>query len=247
MIQYRASIANRNRLVSGSFALVCAALSYAPHAASATPATVGAVDKAQGQVEASQPGDTRALAVEGPVLFGDKLKTGPAARLEAKLSDGTVLTLGEKGRLSVDKFVYDPGRDGGKLALTVKEGAFLFVGGKIEGPTGGHVDIHTPVGTLGVRGTTVWGGHIDGGFGVLVLSGEVSLTTAKGMVLMHKGQGTMVYDGKSPTAAAPWPDDRVTRAVATISFAPGTVGSADPASTELPLAHAIDDLFAGMK
>ena len=100
----------------------------------------------------------------------------------------------------------------------------MFVGGKIEGPTGGHVDIHTPVGTLGVRGTTVWGGHIDGGFGVLVLSGEVALKTAKGTVLMHKGQGTMVYDGKSPTAAAPWPDDRVTRAVATIAFAPTETG-----------------------
>ena len=31
-----------------------------------------------------------------------------------------------------------------------------------EGPTGGNVAIKTPVGTLGVRGTTVWGGFIDG-------------------------------------------------------------------------------------
>ena len=93
----------------------------------------------------------------------------------------------------MDRFVYDPDRAGGQLALTVKTGAFLFVGGKIEGPTGGNVAISTPVGTLGVRGTTVWGGHIDGGFGVLVLSGEVSLQTPHGTVLMQKGQGTMVY------------------------------------------------------
>ena len=237
----------RPNLVSAGVALLCIACSAIPNAASAAPATVGAVDKAQGAVEATQPGATRALAVEAPVLFGDRLRTGPAARLEAKLADGTVLTLGEKGRLTVDKFVYDPDRDGGKLALTVREGAFLFVGGKIEGPTGGHVDIHTPVGTLGVRGTTVWGGHIDGGFGVLVLSGEVALKTARGTVLMHKGQGTMVFDGKSPTAAAPWPDDRVTRAVATISFAPSATGAADPSSTELPLTRALNDLLAGVK
>ena len=247
MIRTRPSRCTPSHAVPGALALLCAALSLAAAAARAAAATVGAVDKAQGQVEAAQAGDIRALAVEGPVLFGDRLRTGPQARLEAKLADGTVLTLGEKGRLTVDKFVYDPDREGGKLALSVKQGAFLFVGGKIEGPTGGHVDIHTPVGTLGVRGTTVWGGRIDGGFGVLVLSGEVSLKTAKGRVVMHKGQGTMVFDGKAPTSAAPWPDDRVTRAVATISFAPAGTGAADPSSTELPLTHALQDLFAGAK
>lgn len=201
-----------------SAAVLLALLALAVPAAAA-PATVGAVDKAQGLVEARQAGTARNLAADAPVLFGDRLKTGPDSRLEAKLADGTVLTLGEKGRMTVDKFVYDPERAGGSLALTVKTGAFLFVGGKVEGPTGGHVAINTPVGTLGVRGTTVWGGHIDGGFGVLVLSGEVALKTPHGQVVMHKGQGTMVYGGAAPTIAAPWPDDRVKRAVATISFA----------------------------
>lgn len=195
-----------------------AMLAGACGAASAAAETVGAVTKAQGSAQAFQAGEARDLAVEGPVLFGDRLRTGPAARLEAKLGDGTVLTLGEKGHMTVDSFVYDPSRAGGKLAIAVPKGAFLFVGGKIEGPTGGNVSIKTPVGTLGVRGTTVWGGHIDGGFGVLVLSGEVSVKTAHGTVLLHKGQGTMVYGTKGPTSAAPWPEDRVNRAVATISF-----------------------------
>ena len=203
--------------------------------------TVGAVQKAQGLAEATQAGSVRALAVEGPVLFGDKLKTGADARLEAKLADGTVLTLGQKGRLNVDKFVYDPDRQGGRLALSVPQGAFLFVGGKIEGPTGGNVSIKTPVGTLGVRGTTVWGGHIDGGFGVLVLSGEVSVKTPRGEVLLEKGQGTMVYDGQAPAVAAPWPDDRVKRAVATISF--DAVKDLPPADPNDALPKALRDLI----
>ncbi len=80
--------------------------------------------------------------------------------------------------------------------MTVSEGAFLFVGGKIEGPSGGNVEIRTPVGTLGVRGTTFWGGAIDGGYGVLVLSGEVSVTTRRGRVVLKEGQGTMVFSGR---------------------------------------------------
>lgn len=208
-------------------------------AAQASAIPVGAVQKAQGQAQAAQGGAVRDLAVEAPVLFGDRLQTGADARLEAKLADGTVLTLGQKGRLNVDKFVYDPDRQGGRLALSVPQGAFLFVGGKVEGPTGGNVSIKTPVGTLGVRGTTVWGGQIDGGFGVLVLSGEVSVKTPRGEVLLQKGQGTMVYGNHGPAEAAPWPEDRVKRAVATISFA-GPPASSDP-NDALP--RALEDLL----
>jgi hypothetical protein len=152
------------------------------HGAVAEPLSVGAVDKVQEQVVATQAGATRDLQASGPVYFRDRLKTGAGARLEAKLNDGTVLTLGEKGKLTVDEFVYKPGEQGNKLAINVTKGAFLFVGGQIEGPTGGNVTIKTPIGTLGVRGTTVWGGRIDGGFGVLVLKGEVWVKTPHGTV-----------------------------------------------------------------
>jgi hypothetical protein len=188
------------------------------HEAAAAPQAVGNVDKVQEQVIATQSGRPRPLAPAGDVYFRDKMTTGPGARLEAKLDDGTVLTLGEKGKLTVDEFVYRPGQTGSKLAINVTQGAFLFVGGKIEGPTGGNVSIKTPIGTLGVRGTTVWGGPIDGGFGVLVLKGEVWVKTRHGTVALKEGNGTMIFGRKAPEQAAAWPDDRTKRAVATISF-----------------------------
>lgn len=185
--------------------------------AKAEPTVVGGVDKLQAEAVATQGTTPRDLDSSSRLFFKDKLRTGPGARLEAKLDDGTVLTLGEKGKMTIDEFTYNPA---GKstLALSVQQGAFLFVGGNIEGPTGGNVSIKTPVGTLGVRGTTVWGGHIDDGFGVLVLDGEVSVTTKKGSVILHKGEGTMVRGDAIPAAAAPWPEDRTKRAVATVSF-----------------------------
>lgn len=200
-------------------ACTAAALAGAAFPVLAAPNTIGAVEKVQAEASATQDTTTRPLAATAPVLFKDKLRTGPGARLEAKLDDGTVLTLGEKGRMTVDEFVYKPGYLGGAMSVKVAQGAFLFVGGKIEGPTGGNVVIETPVGTLGVRGTTVWGGRIDGGYGVLVLDGEVEVRTKRGAVLLKKGQGTMVYDGKAPAQAGAWPEDRTNRAVQTISFA----------------------------
>ncbi|MDR7035282.1 hypothetical protein J2X36_000017 [Methylobacterium sp. BE186] len=195
-------------------------VALAAGSAAAAPAQVGRVDKVEQQAVAVLDGQPRDMTLGGPVYFNDMIRTGGASRLESQLADGTKVTLGEHAKITIDAFVYRPGQPGGRLDLNVVRGAFLFVGGKIEGPTGGNVAIRTAVGTLGVRGTTVWGGAIDGGYGVLVLDGIVTLRTGRGSVTLRKGQGTMVYAGRPPQAAAPWPEDRTKRAVATISFQP---------------------------
>lgn len=161
----------RSRLLPAVAALLLAAGPSIP--AKAAGQTVGAVDRVEASVKAVRPSGAERLGRMSRLLFKDKLVSGAAARLEATLKDGTRLTLGENASLLIDDFVYKPGAEGNKLALNVT-GAFLFVGGKIEGPTGGNVDINTPFGTLGVRGTTVWGGPLDTGYGVTVLDGLVT-------------------------------------------------------------------------
>jgi hypothetical protein len=52
---------------------------------------------------------------------------------------------------------------------------------------GAKVQIGTPVGAIGLRGTTVWGGPIDNGYGVIVLSGEVTVTGRRGTVAPETG------------------------------------------------------------
>jgi hypothetical protein len=119
------------------------------------------------------------------------------------LKDGTQLTLGENATLVLDEFVYDPFRSRGELSPRV---------------SGAKVRIQTPVAAIGARGTTVWGGPIDNGYGVVVLSGEVTLTARRGAVTLKQGQRTMLFgDGKPPRAAG-WPAGRMKRAVASISF-----------------------------
>ena len=83
----------------------------------------------------------------------------------------------------LDEFVYDPFRTRGELSLSVIKGAFLYVGGLVEGVSGARVRIQTPAAAIGVRGTTVWGGPIDNGYGVVVLSGEVTVTARRGRYL----------------------------------------------------------------
>jgi hypothetical protein len=135
----------------------------------AEPITVGVVDKVQAHVDIMQAGETRALAVNSDVYFRDRCHRGEGARLQATLKDGAQLTLGENATLVVDDFVYDPFRSRGELSLRVVKGAFLYVGGLLEGLSGAKVRIQTPVAAIGVRGTTVWGGPIDNGYGVIAL------------------------------------------------------------------------------
>jgi hypothetical protein len=66
--------------------------------------TVGAVDKVQAQVEATQAGQTRGLAINPEVYFRDRCHSREGARLQATLKDGTQLTFGENATLVVDEF-----------------------------------------------------------------------------------------------------------------------------------------------
>ena len=66
------------------------------------PITVGAVDKVQAQVEATQSGQTRPLVINSDVYFRDQCHSGQGARLQATLKDGTQLTSAKMRPLRFD-------------------------------------------------------------------------------------------------------------------------------------------------
>lgn len=180
---------------------------------------VGDVKRLAKEATATYENDTRRLNVEDNVFFQDLLETGVQARLAIKLKDDTMLTLGENASLRVDEFVYEPDADQGELGLSVLEGAFLYVGGRTEDAEASRVEVETPVGTLGVRGTTVWGGSIDGSFGVLVTEGRVTVRNAAGEVELGAGEGTQVESmDTAPSAPKTWPREKIKRALQTVSF-----------------------------
>lgn len=182
---------------------------------------IGQVDRVQNEATAEAQGNVRKLAAADPVAFGDVLRAHAASRLEATLIDDTQLTLGENSVLTVDEYVYDPAKSGGRMALTILGGTFLFKGGRVEAPEGGNVTLTTSFATLGVRGTTVWGGPLDGAFAVFVLDGEVTVTNGGATVTLTNGTGTTIQSETSaPEAPVTWGQARIDRAIATISFGP---------------------------
>ena len=148
------------------------------------------------------------------------MSTGEAARLEVTFTDNTRLTLGEKAELTLDKYVFNPAAGSGTIKFGVV-GAFRFHSGQVSKLASSDVSVTTPVAIIGIRGTEFWGGPIDDqALGVFLIEGAVSVSNAAGeQILRQPGQGTNIATpGSAPGPVTVWPQDKVNRAIATVTF-----------------------------
>ncbi|HEY9547940.1 MAG TPA: VWA domain-containing protein, partial [Kiloniellaceae bacterium] len=56
-------------------------------------------------------------------------------------------------RMVIDELIYNPGSTANAMGVSLIQGTFVFVTGKVA--PSGEMDVATPVGTIGIRGTTV--------------------------------------------------------------------------------------------
>lgn len=210
---------HRRQLLQGFVALPLLPTLSLPTAAVAAAVEAGKVSRIKGEASLERGGKTMPLELGTVVHVSDRLSTAKDARLEITLADDTKVTLGANAGLVIDEFVFQPDKGKGTALLNVVKGAFRFTTGKISGLKDKDVGVKTAFANLAVRGTDFWGGPIDESNGVLVLDGEVRVSTRKGKVVLGKGQGTMVASRrKKPGEIKSWPEAKVQRAVATISF-----------------------------
>ena len=92
-----------------------------------------------------------------PVFLGDTIETGPDSGLQIMLMDETIFTIGPDAALIIDEFVYDPESSAGKVTASVLKGAFRFVSGRVAKEEPRNMNVKTPVGTIGIRGTSAAG------------------------------------------------------------------------------------------
>ncbi len=216
MMRVARSVPWRTGAVLSCLALVMLALAPTKPAAAET---IGAASKVEGTATATNNAATRTLEVAAPVLKDDQLATAEKSRLEVTFNDGTMLTMGEGATVKVSQFVYQ--QDGQSNALQVLAvGAFKLVSGAINKPDKDAVQVITPIGALAVRGTDFWAGPIDGQYGVLLLNGQVTVTTNAGSAtLTEAGTGTNITDiNSAPGPIRTWPQEKATRALATVAF-----------------------------
>ena len=189
-----------------------------PAAVPASAATaIGKVTRVQGEAIGTVEGVAKAMAVDDAVYLDQQVATGAEARLELTFDDRTVLTLGERAELKLDAFLYAPDRNVVKVTLA---GAFRFVSGTVAAGAQRDMTVTTPFAVIAARGTDFWGGPIDGVFGVALFEGAVSVTNAGVTAnLTAVGEGVNMATAAAPPGPVTiWAPDRVTRAVATVTF-----------------------------
>ena len=93
------------------------------------------------------------LITGSKIYFGDSIFTEAASTAQILLMDQTTLTIGENSELVIDEFVYDPQTKIGKIVSSVKIGTVKIITGEISKTNPDDLEIKTPTGSIGARGT----------------------------------------------------------------------------------------------
>ncbi|HSG62187.1 MAG TPA: FecR family protein [Pseudomonadales bacterium] len=175
----------------------------------------------RGDVLAATADGERELERRDPIFQNERLNTGEDARAVFRLTDDTVVTLGENADVLVEDYQFDD--QDKRLLLNVATGAFRVVTGKLTLTDKPNFTVKSQRSTIAVRGTDFWGGslHGPGSLDVALLEGEHPLVVSNdfGTVeITTPGFGTTIYPGKAPEEPRQWPADMVQQAVQTISY-----------------------------
>ena len=153
---------------------------------------------------------------------GDRILTGRYSRVELTMIDGSKIMLGDNTDFTVKSYEYKPSEGVGRAVFGFVKGAFRAITAGIGRMNNPDFRVQTPVATMGVRGTTFWGGlqFFDDQLHVALLEGKgVYLETDVGRTeIRNVGYGSTVRKGGSPTQPKPWDAQKVSTAVASVTW-----------------------------
>ena len=93
------------------------------------------------------------LKVGDPIYFGDTISASDGAKSQLLFIDETVMTIGSDTKLTIDDFIFDPSANDGKLLASIIAGSVKILSGKISEINPANLEVNTPSGTIGSRGT----------------------------------------------------------------------------------------------
>jgi FecR-like protein len=145
-----------NRCQSWTPALLLTAVLFAVHSTPSNAETRSAAIGVAASITPSAEGGIgtvyRTLAPGSELHANETVRTGDAGKADLVFVDRTNLTVGPTSEVVLDKFVYDPVGNKGKVVLQATRGAFRFATGTQDHSA---YQLNTPYGSLGVRGTVI--------------------------------------------------------------------------------------------
>ncbi|WP_169569886.1 Calx-beta domain-containing protein [Sneathiella limimaris] len=169
---------------------------------------IGQITEASGAITIKHADGTSEEGFEGSMVFkGDVLETGSDGDFVIVFVDDTQFSMGPSGRAVLDDLVYnteDKSENG--MGVTLLQGVFSFVSGKIAKDDHDSVDIRTPVGTIGIRGTS-WSGKVAqvGEESIFTLfTGAILVANEGGSELLSLAQQTVIVTSSTVAPSKPF-------------------------------------------
>jgi len=176
---------------------------------------VGTIKELKGRATAeAADGTRRSLKAEDPVSLGETLRTGRGTKMDIAFQDGTVIALGPKAKLAIDKYLFKKKDAKSHCETTLSRGAFRVVSGAIGKLAPDAVKVKTPTATIGIRGTACVGEADTKKTLAIYTEGEaISVTNDKGQTILKgkAGMGCETLKGQPPGPAKPYKLEEVNR------------------------------------
>lgn len=209
------------KLVAAAMALAAALLPDAAAAQGSASPHIAVLERVQADVRIERASAILKGITRQPLMKADLLRTGAGSRALVRFIDGSLLTLGELADAILDDYAMHAHRRSGTMFIDIIKGAFRFRSGTMAAISDKRIEIRTPVANLVLRDEAeLWGGPIDGGHGIVVLSGIVEARNDAGSVVLSQSRpGTMVTTlSNPPDRPQNWGRDKLGRANAMVSF-----------------------------
>jgi len=208
---------------AGAAILVPLALLAAPAAVAAPAAEIEALQMPAWLV---RDGKRTPLAPGAQLREGDHIDTGAGARALLRLSDGSMVKLGEKARFSLDGVTgWRCCAEGVfKATMSVIEGAFRFTTTALYKFRGKRdIEVRFPTVTAGIRGTDLWGKATPEREVVALIEGKITLTRrgAQPLIMDQPKSLFQALKDAGVLPVEPIADDALERYAAETEIAPG--------------------------
>jgi hypothetical protein len=134
------------------------------------------------------------IRLQDDLYHNELVETREESATEITFLDDTTISLGPESTIVLDQFVYDPDPNASSFVVTVTEGAMRFTSGVLPHDA---YQIHTPVATIGIRGTVIdlvvdrqteSDGTVRTSVDLSVIEGEADMIGCDGK-LMHVARG----------------------------------------------------------
>jgi|GEM_PF-1097129 len=141
---------------------------------------VGIIKEVSGDATVTRADGTSEKATLGMAVHqGDIIETTTDGAVNIVFLDESTFAISSNARMAIDEYVFDPATQAGETNVSILRGMFVFTSGLIGRDDPDDVQIDTPVGSIGIRGTTI-AGHINP-------NGESQITVVEGAIVIKNG------------------------------------------------------------